>query len=143
MARWLPGTTGKKMLLFFWQSNNLGVLYSVEIRGAIMRLEAQRQDSWTECTQIREKALWSNCCLSMCIVSKPKPSMNRDQSGRQKPSKQQLGFPIFHHSSSQHFLPLLILFLSHKNMCMSYLSAVVTGVYFMIFFPIYYTVQCL
>lgn len=61
--------------------------------------------------------------------------MTRDQSGRQKLSKQQLGFPLFHRSSSQHFLTLLILFMSHRNKFMSCLSAVVTGAYFMNYFP--------
>lgn len=99
-----------------------------------MRFEAQRQGSWAECIQHSdvEKVMWNNCGLSVCLVSKTNASVT--QSGRQKPSKQQLGFPFFHCCSSQHFLTLLILFMSHSNLCNSDLSAVVMGMYFLSYF---------
>ena len=72
------------MLLGFWQSNNLGMLYLAERRGAIMRFEAHRQDGWAECIQRSdvEKVLWNNYRLSVNMVSKPDTSMTRDQPGR-------------------------------------------------------------
>lgn len=123
------------MLLFFWQNNNLGVLYSAEIRGAVMRFQAQRQDSWAEYIQHSnvEKVLWNNCCSSVYIVYKPNTSMTRVL-GRSQASSN-WDFPSFTVPPLSTFWFLLVLFMSHRDLCMTYLSAVVTGAYFMNYFP--------